>query len=109
MATTPALPLAAPAVYAPRGFEVRSIEKTPAPDGATGTDWYRYVLSSGNNNSTITGQRRGSLEDVRSYAALCAEQLNVRALTAASPWSLRGRKPGVAPKPPVPPPAARED
>jgi hypothetical protein len=73
-------------------FKVTLVERSATPAGATGRDWYRYVLTSGNHNSTIVGHRRGSLEDVRSYAAQCAAQLNTRSLTAASAWTLRGRK-----------------
>src|SRR3990172_5546465 len=75
----------------PRPFKVARVEKTDAPDGSPGEDWYRYVLESG--RSTITGHRRGSRKDVIAYAARCAEQLNVRGLSAQSIWSPRGRKP----------------
>lgn len=75
----------------PRPFKVVSVERTGAPDGASGQDWYRYVLE--NNRSTITGQRRGSRKDVLAYATQYAEQLNARGLTGQSTWSPRGRKP----------------
>jgi hypothetical protein len=77
-----------------RPFKVASVEKTDAPDGSDGQDWYRYVLDSG--RSTIAGQRRGSRKDVLAYAAQCAEQLNTRGLTGQSIWSPRGRKPAAA-------------
>ncbi|BAU47522.1 RNP-1 like RNA-binding protein [Sulfurifustis variabilis] len=75
----------------PHSFKVALVEKIGAPDGAEGKDWYRYVLESG--RSTITGQRRGSRDDVYAYATQCAEQLNTRALAAASIWNPRGRRP----------------
>ena len=78
----------------PRPFKVASVEKTNAPEGGQGQDWYRYILVSG--RSTVTGQRRGSRKDVLAYAAQCAEQLNARGLTGQSIWSPRGRKPAAA-------------
>ena len=78
----------------PRPFKVARVEKTDAPDGGQGQDWYRYVLESG--RSTITGHRSGSRKDVLAYATQCAEQLNSRGLTGQSIWSPRGRKPAAA-------------
>ena len=78
----------------PRPFKVACVEKSDAPDGGQGQDWYRYGLESG--RSTVTGQRRGSRKDVLAYAAQCAEQLNARGLTGQSIWSPRGRKPAAA-------------
>ncbi len=75
-------------------FKVARVEKTGAPDGTEGQDWYRYVLESG--RSTISGQRRGSRKDVHAYATQCAEQLNARGMTGQSIWSPRGRKPAAA-------------
>ena len=75
-------------------FKVVRVERTDAPDGGKGHDWYRYVLESG--RSTITGQRCGSRKDVHAYALRCAEQLNARGLTGQSIWSPRGRKPAAA-------------
>ena len=66
----------------PRPFKVARVEKTDAPDGGQGQDWYRYVLESG--RSTITGHRCGSRKDVLAYATQCAEQLNTRGLTGQS-------------------------
>jgi hypothetical protein len=76
----------------PTPFKVVSVEKIDAPEGGEGLDWHRYVLDSG--RSKITGQRRGSLEDVTSYAAHFAEQLNSRGLKSQPIWSPRGRKSG---------------
>lgn len=78
----------------PRPFKVARVEKTDAPDGGQGQDWYRYVLESG--RSTITGQRSGSRKDVLAYATQCAEQLNTRGQTGQSIWSPRGRKPAAS-------------
>jgi len=75
-------------------FKVASVEKTDAPEGEKGRNWYRYVLKS--STSTITGHRCGSRQYVRDYAAQCAEQLNARATTGQSIWNPRGRKPAGA-------------
>ena len=92
--TTASAKAARPSPAMPRPFKVARVEKTDAPDGGQGQDWYRYVLTS--HRSTITGQRRGSRQDVHSYATQCAEQLNARALEGKSMWNPRGRKPANA-------------
>jgi hypothetical protein len=63
-------------------YEVSSVERADIPGDGKGKDWYRYVLSSG--RSVITGFHRGSLEEVREYAAGCAEAFNLRNLTGKS-------------------------
>ncbi|MDH4133686.1 MAG: hypothetical protein OEV31_02760 [Gammaproteobacteria bacterium] len=75
---------------APMIFEVHSVEKSDAPDGGQGRDWYRYVLK--NRRSTITGHRRGSQQHVREYAAQYAEQLNTRAILGPTTWNPRRKK-----------------
>ena len=71
-------------------FKLARVEKTGAPDGADGDNWYRYVLDNG--RSTITGQRRGSLKDVTAHAHRYAEQINARGVGAQSIWAPRGKK-----------------
>jgi hypothetical protein len=61
------------------------------PEGCEGQDWCRYVLRS--ERSTIVGQRRGSLEDVKAYAIESAERLNARGRSTPSGWTGRGKKP----------------
>jgi len=78
-------------------YRVARVEKIPAPDGGEGADWRRYVLESG--RSIITGQRRGSREDVLTYATECAERLNARGSKGESSWSPRNKKPAAL-KPP---------
>jgi hypothetical protein len=75
-------------------FKVARVEKTSAPDGSSGHNWYRYVLDNG--RSTITGQRSGTLKEVQAHAARCAEQINARGFGSQSLWSPRGRKPAGA-------------
>lgn len=71
-----------PSVAARHLYVVSSVERADMPDDGKGTDWYRYVLTSG--RSMITGFHRGSLEDVKEYAAGCAEAFNLRNLTGKS-------------------------
>jgi hypothetical protein len=71
-------------------FQVDSVEKTEAPGGGQGQDWYRYVLK--NNSSTINGLRRGSHQHVCDYAADYAEQLNSRIVFGPPHWNPRGTK-----------------
>ncbi len=71
-------------------FKLARVEKTLAPEGAEGSNWYRYVLDNG--RSTITGQRRGSLKDVTAHAHRYAEQLNARGIGSTSVWAPRGKK-----------------
>jgi hypothetical protein len=92
--TTASAKTSRPSPSMPRPFKVARVEKTDAPDGGQGQDWYRYVLESG--RSTITGHRSGSRKDVLAYATQCAEQLNTRGLTGQSIWSPRGRKPAAS-------------
>jgi hypothetical protein len=63
-------------------YEVILVEKAAMPTGTEGDDWYRYVLSSG--GSPITGFHRGSLAEVKEYAAHCVEELNLRSIHGKS-------------------------
>lgn len=44
-------------------FEMTSLAKTDAPDGARGSNWYRYVITQGPN--TIVGYRQGTRRAVQ--------------------------------------------
>ena len=79
-----------PAPHQPSPFAVARVERTGAPDGAIGQNWYRYVLDNG--RSHIVGQRCGSLKDVTAYAQQYAEQLNSRNGGASSTWTSRTKK-----------------
>jgi hypothetical protein len=72
----------APPILVGNRYEVATVEKASAPQGAQGGDWCRYVLSSG--RSQITGLHRGTLEEVTEYAASCAELVNSRGTTGKS-------------------------
>ena len=79
-----------PAPHQASPFAVARVERTGAPDGAVGQNWYRYVLDNG--RSHIVGQRCGSLKDVTAYANQYAEQLNSRNGGASSTWTSRTKK-----------------
>ncbi|HQU15975.1 MAG: hypothetical protein B7Z66_07885 [Chromatiales bacterium 21-64-14] len=74
----PATPVADPAHPARSGsrFQVGRIEKSPMPSGDSGVDWHRYVLENGCNS--ITGFRRGTLQQVTEHAQQLAQELNER-------------------------------
>lgn len=78
----------------PSPYNVARIERTDAPQGSDGQDWYRYVLDNG--RSTVVGHRQGPRKEVEAYAQRCALQLNARGLNGSSSWSPRGRKPAAA-------------
>jgi len=69
-----------------RRCELTEVEKVDGPYGADGDDWYRYVLGSG--TSRITGFHRGTLAEVTEYAAVCAEDFNLRSTVGKSSRAL---------------------
>lgn len=72
-------------------YKVKLVEKTTAPDGCEGNNWYRYVLE--RNGSTLVGQRQGTLNQVTRYAEVLAEEANSRrGGKGTSQWSSRSKK-----------------
>ena len=72
-------------------YLVKTVEKTKAPAGCEGNNWYRYVLE--RNGSTLVGQRRGTLSQVTRYAEELAEEANSRrGGKGPSQWSTRNKK-----------------
>ncbi len=57
-------------------FSVVSVEKTTAPSGAEGDNWYKYIVA--RENSEIVGSMQGSLQQVTSYANEFVDNLNTR-------------------------------
>ncbi|MGD8576147.1 MAG: hypothetical protein PVG13_03560 [Thiohalophilus sp.] len=55
-------------------YSLVSIDKSPAPQGQSGDNWYRYVIS--NEISTIVGYRCGTLGEARAVARECVMHLN---------------------------------
>lgn len=71
-------------------YSVKGIEKSEAPEGGDGSDWYRYTIEG--SRSTITGYSRGSLREVTQKAKDFAEDLNARADgRGSSTWAPRRR------------------
>ena len=59
-------------------FQIESVLPIPAPSG-TGGDWYRYVISQGQNmDNAITGTRSGNLTEIHLQLAEMVERLNER-------------------------------
>ena len=67
-----------------RHFRVALVEETAIPQGAEGDHWCRYVIE--NAHSTMTGWRRGSLQEVTHYARGYTEELNAHSTRGASLW-----------------------
>ena len=72
-------------------YNVVSVEKTEAPDGMEGANWYRYVI--GRGTSTMVGSRRGTLKQVTEHAKTLASDLNARSgRNGKSLWAPRQNK-----------------
>jgi hypothetical protein len=60
-------------------YQVIIIEKTTAPEGMPGDNWFRYVIQKGNlANSIIECKKTGSLKTVTEHANGQAEIINSR-------------------------------
>ena len=60
-------------------YHVMKVEKTEAPEGLLGDDWYLYVIQKGSLTNTIMGcKKTGTLESVTKHAEEQAETLNQR-------------------------------
>lgn len=57
-------------------YRVIAIEKTTAPEGMPGDDWYRYVIKKG--NSVMECKKSGTLKTVTAHAENAAELINSR-------------------------------
>jgi hypothetical protein len=77
-----------------RACTVISLERTSGPGGATGSDWYRYVISS--PGSPITGYRRGKKSELLEYLTECISKLDERLNSGKAPRAPSGRKPNQA-------------
>ncbi len=78
-----------------RHFRVALVEEAALPQGAAGENWCRYVIE--NAHATMTGWRRGSLQDVTHYARDYTEELNTHRHPSASLWAgAHGRRPANA-------------
>lgn len=60
-------------------YQVITVEKTIAPEGMAGDDWYRYVIQKGDSiNSLMECKKTGSLKTVTEHAEEQAELINAR-------------------------------
>jgi len=60
-------------------YHVLKVEKTTAPEGMLGKNWYLYVIQKGNlTNSIMNCKKTGTLESVTKHAKELAETLNSR-------------------------------
>jgi hypothetical protein len=60
-------------------YHVIKVEKTTAPEGMLGENWYLYVIQRGNLTNTIMDcKKTGTLESVTKHAKELAETLNSR-------------------------------
>jgi hypothetical protein len=57
-------------------YEVTKVEKTTAPEGMPGDNWYRYVIRRG--NQVIDCKKNGTRKAVVEHAESVAEQINSR-------------------------------
>jgi hypothetical protein len=57
-------------------YRVTEVEKTTAPEGMPGDNWFRYVIQKG--NSVMECKKSGSLKLVTEHANNVAEQINSR-------------------------------
>ena len=60
-------------------YHLIKVEKTTAPDGMLGDNWYLYVIQKGNLSNTIMDcKKTGTLESVTKHAKELAETMNLR-------------------------------
>ena len=57
-------------------YQVTKVEKTTAPEGMQGDNWYRYVIRRG--NQVIDCKKNGTRKAVVEHAENVAEQINLR-------------------------------
>ena len=61
-------------------YEVTKVEKTTAPEGMPGDNWYRYVIRRG--EQVIDCKKNGTRKAVVEHAESVAEQINSRHFSA---------------------------
>ena len=60
-------------------YHVIKVEKTTAPEGMLGENWYLYVIQKGDlSNSLMECKKTGTLKSVTEHAADVAETINSR-------------------------------
>jgi len=60
-------------------YHVIKVEKTTAPEGMSGENWYLYVIQKGNlTNSIMDCKKTGTLKSVTEHAKDVVETINLR-------------------------------
>ena len=60
-------------------YHVIKVEKTTAPEGMLGENWYLYVIQKGNlTNSVMDCKKEGTLKSVTEHAKEVVETINSR-------------------------------
>lgn len=60
-------------------YNVIKVEKTTAPEGMLGENWYLYVIQKGDlTNSIMNCKKTGTLKSVTAHAKDVAETINSR-------------------------------
>lgn len=60
-------------------YHVIKVEKTTAPEGMPGENWYLYVIQKGDlTNSMMDCKKTGTLKSVTAHAKEVAETINAR-------------------------------
>ena len=60
-------------------YHVIKVEKTTAPEGMPGENWYLYVIQKGNlTNSILECKKTGTLKSVTKHAKEVTETINSR-------------------------------
>jgi len=60
-------------------YHVIKVEKTTAPEGMLGENWYLYVIQKGDlSNSIMNCKKTGTLKSVTAHAKDLAETINSR-------------------------------
>ena len=63
-------------------YHVIKVEKTTAPEGMLGENWYLYVIQKGNLTNTVMNcKKTGTLKSVTAHAKDVAETINARNVT----------------------------
>ena len=63
-------------------YHVIKVEKTTAPEGMLGENWYLYVIQKGSLSNTIMNcKKTGTLKSVTAHAKDVAETINARNVT----------------------------
>ena len=60
-------------------YHVIKVEKTIAPEGMLGENWYHYVIQKGDLPNSIMGcKKTGTLKSVTEHAKELADSINLR-------------------------------